>query len=303
MAPRSDRLAMYTTVYPGVEGFLSDWHRSVTQQTDRDFDLWIGLDQLVPADVAKAIGAVPSTQWIAARPGDPPGRLRSAALARLSAEYEGVILVDSDDLLAPDRVAAARQALRSHAVAGCALRLVDAAARDLGEVFGRPGGGSLADLLPRYNVFGLSNTAYRGETLAACLPIPDRCVLIDWLLATRAWALGAELGFDPEPHMAYRQHDRNVACVIPPFRGEYVRRATDLVLGHYALALAEGSVLPSPVRQALESARTAVARFATAIAEDPRRLVRYVNELNRTPPRYVWWWCVAHPDLEGTWTN
>ena len=29
------RLALYTTVYPGVERYLADWYASVRRQTDR----------------------------------------------------------------------------------------------------------------------------------------------------------------------------------------------------------------------------------------------------------------------------
>ena len=39
-------LAVYTTIYSGVEPYLSDWFRSLRQQTDREFELWVGLDGL-----------------------------------------------------------------------------------------------------------------------------------------------------------------------------------------------------------------------------------------------------------------
>jgi hypothetical protein len=303
MASRRNRLALYTTAYPGVRPFLSDWHRSVTLQTDQDFDLWIGLDQLEPSDLTEAIGVAPRASWISGGRDDPPGKLRANALTRLATEYTGVILVDSDDVLAPDRVAAARAGLQTHEVVACALRLVDGSGRDLGAVFGPARPACAVALLPRYNVFGLSNTAFRGQTLAGCLPVPDDCVLVDWLLATRAWARGVELVFEPEPRMAYRQYGRNIARVIPPFSAEYVQQATELVLKHYALTLDRGWPLPDGIRQAVEAARAEVTAFRAAISTDPARLARYEGELNRTQPEYIWWWCVAHPGLEATWRN
>ncbi len=38
------KVALCTTIYPGVEAYLPDWYRSVRAQTDRDFQLWVGLD-------------------------------------------------------------------------------------------------------------------------------------------------------------------------------------------------------------------------------------------------------------------
>jgi hypothetical protein len=75
------------------------------------------------------------------------------------------------------------------------------------------------------------------------------------------------------------------------------------VLGHYALVLGAGRSLPPDAHGALESARANVAEFSAAISAAPRRLDEYVEQLNRTPPQFVWWWCVAHPELEDTWKN
>ena len=47
----------------------------------------------------------------------------------------GVVLVDSDDLLHPSRVAAARAALQASELAGCALCLIDQHGKDLDLTF------------------------------------------------------------------------------------------------------------------------------------------------------------------------
>ena len=49
------RLALYTTIYPGVERFLSTWYASVFAQTDHDFDLHIGTDRIEPHEVFSAL--------------------------------------------------------------------------------------------------------------------------------------------------------------------------------------------------------------------------------------------------------
>ncbi len=55
-------LAVYTTIYPGVEGYLADWYRSLRQQTDQDFQLWIGLDMLGSESVQNMLGSRPERE-------------------------------------------------------------------------------------------------------------------------------------------------------------------------------------------------------------------------------------------------
>lgn len=300
---RTDRLALYTTMYPGVEPYLKDWYASVQAQTDTEFDLCVGLDDLTPADISRAVGMDLGARWMPAASPTTPARVRSEAIAQLVHEYPAVIFVDSDDVLLPDRVAAARELLTRADVTGCALEIMDHAGRPVGARFGPPAGVASAALLPRWNVFGLSNTAYRASTLRACLPVPDDCLLVDWLLATRAWSGGARLEFDATPHMRYRQYEANVAPMLPPFSGRQVMTATGRVLEHYRCMLDVEWELGSRERAALEAERNRVSGFDAAMRQDGRRLDRYVSALNRLPVMHVWWWQVAHPDLERVWRN
>jgi hypothetical protein len=301
---KAERLAVYTTWYPGVEKYLPEWNRSLASQTDRDFDVWIGVDALDAEREAAALGGLPDARWVAAEPGDSPARIRERAMNRLVEDYAAVVFVDSDDVLLPTRVASARVALKEHDVAACALRIVDERGRDLGLVFGRPEEGDWGGFLPRHNVFGLSNSAYRTEVLRQLLPIPTDCVLIDWLLATRAWAWGGDLFFDAEPRMAYRQYGANVAKVLPPFTAADVVRATERVRSHYHLLLDEPSwKIPPSSRSLLAAARKGFTAFAGFVFESPENLVRYVEALNGLAPRYVWWWAVANLELEHIWMN
>jgi hypothetical protein len=297
-----ERLAVYTTVYPGVEKFLCEWHKSLRDQTYQDFDLWIGSDGVDPAMLTTLLGENAAT-CVTADPHITPAGIRQQAIAQMVEQYAAVVFVDSDDIMAPSRIAAAREALEKLDVSACALRIVNEDSQDLGLIFGPPSDVDWDGFLPRYNVFGLSNTAYRSEVLRRCLPLPREAVLIDWLLVTRAWSLGASLGFDQTPRMFYRQYAANVARVLPPFTPAGVRHAAERVLEHYRFALeTESWPLPQHQRESLESVRQRAATFHRAIA-DPERLNRYVEALNALPPRYVWCWTVAHPDLEAIWRN
>ena len=105
--------------------------RLVQAQTDRDFDLWISLDGLTEAAVVERLGTPPAT-FVVAELGFTPAEVRQQALTRIADRYDAVVLVDSDDLLHPDRVAAARARLQGADVAACGLRLVDEGGQPLG---------------------------------------------------------------------------------------------------------------------------------------------------------------------------
>jgi hypothetical protein len=301
---RAERCALYTAVYPGVEPFLGAWHASVLAQEDLDgVELCVGLDGLTPADVVRAAGGDVAARWLEHPAGTSPAAMRSAALGRLAAEYDVVVLVDADDVLASGRVGAARAALADADAAACALRLMDASGRDLGRTFCAEPMDDPAALLPRWNVFGLSNTAYRAETLRRCLPLPAECALPDWLLATRAWLAGAAMALDTVPRMWYRRHAANTAPAGRPFAPAEVLRATELVLGHYACLLDGAWPMPPARRDELAAVRAGVRRFRRAMTASLPTLHRYVARLNDLPERPVWWWCVANPALEDLWSD
>lgn len=300
---RSESLVVYTTWYPGIEPYLDAWGRSVRAQTDPSFRLVVGVDRIAPDRWVSRLGLDVRTQWVMARAGASPARVRQTALESVVEDADAVVFVDSDDLLEPSRVAAARAGLATSDVIACALRLADATGEDLGETFGPPAGSDAAADLPRYNVFGLSNSAYRMTTLRACLPIPDTCVLIDWLLATRAWAFGARLAFDATPRMIYRQGAASATRVSPPFGARQVLESTDLVLGHYRTTLGSSPALPAAPAAALSAACDRAERFRRSVSDSPGILSRYVDALNALPPRRVWWWTVANSELEYLWMN
>ena len=299
----SDRLAIYTTMYPGCERFLPSWCDSLLRQTDRGGDLWVGLDSMTPAQVLAAVNAPLKARWVVGRQGDTPASLRQRAFASLVGEYDKIVFVDVDDLLEPTRIESARQALDEVDVVASALRLIDEHGTDLGLAFGPEADVDLSALLVRYNVFGLSNTAYRARALGDCLPVPATCVLIDWLLATRASVIGATLRFDDVPRMAYRQYADNCAPVVPPFTARGVLTASERVVLHYRLLLESNWPWPDGARRPYEIARMRADRFKQTITTSRAVLGRYVAALNELTPQYVWWWAVAHPDLEHLWSR
>lgn len=296
-------LAVYTTIYPGVETYLLDWYRSLRRQTDQEFQLWIGLDKLTSESVQNMLGSDLTSNWVTAPSGATPAQIRQEALARIVETCSGVVLVDSDDLLHASRVAAARAALQDSELAGCALCLVDQRGQNLGLTFDLPPHFGPEDVFPRNNVFGFSNSAFRSDLLRRCLPIPANVVLVDWFLATRAWLLGARLAFDRVPRMDYRQHPANTARVRSPFSRNQVISDTALVRRHFQLLLAEHR------RDYVDERYAAVGKVAREVEEfhqrivlHPAKLDGYVEALNALHPAQLWWSCVAYPALGHMWS-
>jgi len=304
MSAVMQRIAVYTTVYRGVEVYLPDWYRSVLAQTDQDFQLWIGLEGIEASAVETVIGTDLEVVWVPPEPGDTPARIRQRSLAQIVEDFDGVVLVDSDDILDPTRVAAARAALQSSELAACALRLVDHHRRDLGTTLTLPERVIPDDILPRNNVFGFSNSAYQSRLLHQCLPLPPGIALVDWFLATKAWLMGARLGFDPVVRMEYRQHGANMAPMRFPFDANQVIRDTQKVREHYRLLLASPTENLLPDRWAqVQEAATDVQLFSEQVVSQSEKLENYVRNLNTLEPQVIWWWDVAQPALRWMWNS
>jgi hypothetical protein len=140
--------------------------------------------------------------------------------------------------------------------------------------------------------------------LRRCLPLPGDAVLVDWVLATRAWLLGARLSFDPVPRMDYRQYSANTARLQYPIHVEQVVSDTALVQQHFRVMLS--TLRPEYLRERVTELRSAAAEveaFRQCIVLDSVRLKSYVEALNVQPPATVWWSAVAYQPLEDMWKS
>jgi hypothetical protein len=182
------------------------------------------------------------------------------------------------------------------------LCLIDEKGQNLGLTFDLPPRLRPEDVFPRNNVFGFSNSAYRTDLLRRCLPIPAEAVLVDWFLSTRAWLLGARLAFDRVPRMDYRQHPANTARVRFPFSVDQVVSDTGLVRRHFELLLAENRRDYEADRYAaVEKVAKDIEKFHQGIVLHPAKLDGYVEALNASHPRPLWWSSVANPMLGHMW--
>ena len=267
-------------------------------QTDRNFDIAIGLDDISPTQAQELLGDDINPLFFCAPSGSTPAEVRNYAFERLVENYKGVIMTDMDDILLPGRVLRAKAMLSSSDLCCCAMQVMDVDRVLNGMVFD-PGG--VEPNIVAHNVFGLSNTAYRSKLLRECLPVPPSCVLMDWLLATRAWASGAKIAFDRAPQMVYRQYPNNTARILPPFSIDQILKACHLVLGHYNLVLAEAPERYPHLADEVDRILMDVQHFCRVMQSHRPVLQDYVDALNLLPVKHVWWDCVAHPALENKW--
>ena len=143
---------------------------SVRAQTDQGFDLWVSLDGLRPEQAVAAIGLDPGARWSIADAGSSPAALAArhagAIGERPTRRWSSPTATTSSRLPGSS---GARAGSAGADVVGVRARIIDEAGRDLGS--GVRAGGAAARLgaAPRrgYNVFGLSNSAYRSEVLRA----------------------------------------------------------------------------------------------------------------------------------------
>lgn len=297
-------LAVYTTVYPGVEQYLRQWFRSLLSQQDQEFRLWIGIDAVDRSAIEKLLGPELNAEWIVARSGVTPAQLRDEALSCITKAFSEIVLVDSDDLLHPSRISSARAALDDTELAGCALRLVDQEGNDLGQAFDLPSDLEPDEVLPRNNVFGFSNSAFRSDLLRRCLPIPSHAILVDWYLATRAWLLGAKMAFDHIPRMDYRQHPSNTARVRLPFSSEQIVSDTALVRQHFQFFdVGPNEDYVAQRYDKLRSVAVEIEEFRERVILNPARLRDYCESLNALAPAPIWWSSVAYPTLAHMWKH
>lgn len=304
MSASSNRLAVYTTVYPGVQPFLAGWLRSLARQTDRNFDLWIAVDALEVEDVVQAMGTDPGpgTRWVRSPPGSTIAEVRSRAWAHLCPHADAVVLVDSDDLMHPSRVEAARRTVAYADFAACSLRLVNSDGKALGSNLPGASPPSADSILPRNNLFGLSNSVIRTELLRTLLPIPQAAEAVDWYLATQAWLLDARFHFDAQPRMDYRQHGNNLTQVRGPYSKRRVKEDATRAIAHFALVHDRTPPQARADRIAeLREVRADVDTFYRRVILDPGALEQYVERLNRLVLEPLWWTCVAHPALRDMW--
>lgn len=288
------KLALYSTIYPGVEPFLNGWVASVKNQTDADIDIFIGVDGFTPEDIRGLLGNVLPATFLYAEPSSTPVGLRRACLEKFISDYDGIVFVDSDDILEASRVAFARAYLSMYDVVGSTMSLVNSNGDDLGIYFGRRlSGFNDADVL-LHNIFGLSNTAYRTAVIKDCLDFPQSCELLDWYFITKAWCLDAAIYFDAVSRMKYRRYNDNSVNLCPPFSIKTLINSSRRVLNHLNDFLSTKGLYNQKKINRLVDRKREVELFLSFLLSDAEFRKKYLEKINEPSKELYWWSYVAN---------
>lgn len=302
MTASNESLAVYTTIYPGAEQYLPAWYQSILSQTDSNFEVWVGLDTLTPREVSNALSTSPEFHYVTTPLGSTPASIRQQVLSKVVNACTVLVLSDCDDIMEPTRIAAARKHISNCDVTASSMTLLSENGEPLGQTFGTAQPDLSFDQIARENIFGLSNSTYRASSLKKCLPIPERCEVVDWYLATAAWACGAKLHFSATPELGYRQVPNSIALTTPPFSSSQVIAATERALKHYNLILSSSLPLLETKRRVLEEAFQRARRFHEIMTSSTDLFAFYIKELNALGTLPAWWACVANSELESLWS-
>ena len=288
------RTAVYTTFYPAMLKYAEEFLYSVARQSDPDFDLWISLDGLEPTQINPPKKL--RVNYHQNKQAQNPIEMRKLALSQISEDYDSIILVDSDDILYPKRVAAAKKALEKYDGYACSLDLITENGKGLGLKFRTANHEDWLEFLINKNVFGFSNSAYRAEILKEVVNIPKQTIMMDWLVVLKVLVnQNARLYFDDTTHMAYRQYGNNVNNILSPLSPDNIKRAAKLLLEHQQILKSELNDLA-----AFQNHFANVELFAEYIKDD-NNLDLYLNELNSKKEIFYWFEQIAYRELEYLW--
>ena len=279
-------LAVLTAVYPAALPFLDDFQRSLADQDDQDFALYVLDDGL--GGVGARFARFGARLHVLPAQGT-PGAIRSQGIRALAADgISAVVFADCDDTFSRNRVAVSRRLLAQQPVVANELIAfgagLDGSVPMLAPVLGE---GQLiaADDLIQGNVLGLGNTAAR---VAALLPhldaIDPGLVAYDWALFTRVLHAGATAVFTATASTDYRQH-AGTSVGLQACDAATLLRAVQLKARHYRAAADLGAPYPALAAQ--------FAALAAALASDPQRLARYAVDCARAAAHPGVWWSAA----------
>jgi hypothetical protein len=272
--------AVLSVIFPANRVFFNEYLQSLTQQTENDFDVLLLVDQ-VP-DIMDYISTFRDqlTFHIRHVTGSIASIRTQAITWALSLNYRFFVFADTDDLLAPSRVALCRQHLELFPVVVNDLlpfsekqsardgfwknRLID------GYEF------TAADI-EDFNFAGLGNTAIRKEVLQN-IPIPEKLRAVDWFIYYQ-WMQRNTGVFIHGGQVLYRQHEANLAG-LHKVDAKRLENIFNVKQTHYESLL--------PLFPHLYKKLEIVERRRTAM-QDSMQMKKTIDQLNTATINYFWW--------------
>jgi glycosyltransferase involved in cell wall biosynthesis len=215
MPLRLKKIAFFTVVFPSIEKHLDDFLGSLTEQTSKDFDLYLINDGLEDLERFKAKYAELNIYEIALS--GTPSKIREAGIDLVSNKgYETIIFGDADDYFAKNRVEKAVELLERCDIVVNDLNIVDESGALLEKHYlsKRVKPGSVIDpgFIKDKNVLGFSNTAIRRSAFNKVI-FNRELIAVDWFFFSYLLNMGSVAVFTDETVTNYRQHRLNMVGI------------------------------------------------------------------------------------------
>jgi glycosyltransferase involved in cell wall biosynthesis len=282
-------LAVLTAVYPKAEPYIADMVKSLAEQTDQDYVLYVLNDGV--SQVEKYFSALINKTKILPVSGT-ASYIRKHGIRQMIADGIGlVVFADSDDFFSPNRIALSRHFLKTFDVVVNELMTFGENCRQptalLGPHIKNGERLTLSDVLD-HNMLGLSNTAARVACISKYFEhVGDDLIAFDWALYVRALFDGASCVFTSQAITHYRQHHDNIAT-IDQLDDTKLLQAVRVKAAHFA-ALAD---IGKPFRDRSCDYGALLDHFEKR-PENVRLYSAFLK--NHKPPSGLWWSSAQYP--------
>ncbi|WP_306534104.1 hypothetical protein [Geobacter sp.] len=220
-------------VYPGVEGFVSNFVSSLSTQTFRDFDLLIINDGA--EEVLKSLFPQ-ETIWVNLEDRMTIAEIRRFLIDHAQARYSQLIFADTDDFFSANRVEESLKWLTKFDFVFNEVSLVDCEGQVLHSNYfsSLDVEDEIADfsLLEDRNVIGLSNSAINLQALPD-LCIPPDLIAVDWWIYTVLLINGCKGKFIKDAVSFYRQHGSNTIGMQACLTEKKLELGLSVKMAHY----------------------------------------------------------------------
>lgn len=209
------KIAFFSVVFPSIEKHLDDFFGSLTEQTCKDFDLYLINDGLKDIGRFKIKYTGLNIYEIALN--GTPSKIRETGIDIVSNKgYEAIIFGDADDYFAKNRVEKSVELLERYDIVVNDLNIVDENGSLLEEHYlsKRIEPGSVINLgfIKDKNVFGFSNTAIKRNAFNKVKFNRD-LIAVDWFFFSYLLYKGLAAVFTDETVTNYRQHRLNLVGI------------------------------------------------------------------------------------------
>lgn len=223
------RILLAGVIYPSVMHYFAEMAESITEQTDKDFDVLIVNDG-VEKDIY-----IPGGIKVIGSEGSPSANRMQTIRYAIANGYDYIGWFDADDRLTETRVEQLKMLIDENPEAGMIIHnldLIDEDSKSLDKTFINRESGkiTISDIL-FYNLAGFGNTVVKvSELKDYILNLPD-VKAVDWMLFSCMLIRGVTAVFVSKSLYEYRIYSGNMSGCVQS-KAEFLKHA-EIVREHY----------------------------------------------------------------------